>query len=74
MDKESLKEIVLFRYASGKSTGYKNVYKILAGHNYFIDIDKHEIKKKYFNIFSSFEDNFNKNFLNITKMLCLIHL
>ena len=68
VDKESLKEIVLFRYASGKSTGYKNVYKILAGHNYFIDIDKHEIKKKkYFNIFSSFEDNFNKNFLNITK-------
>ena len=50
VDKESLKEIVLFRYASGKSTGYKNVYKILAGH-YFIDIDKHDKEKKILQYF-----------------------
>ena len=46
VDKKSLKEIILFRYASGESTGYKNVYKILAGYNYFINIDNHNVKKK----------------------------
>lgn len=69
-DKKSLNEIVLYRYASGKSTGYKNVYKVLAGHNYLIDIDKHKIKKKkYFNIFSTFQNKHDKNFYIQTKNL-----
>ena len=68
VDKKSLREIVFFRYASGKSTGYKNVNKILAGYNYLIDIDTFQVKKKkYFDICSSFENNINKNFLHITK-------
>ena len=68
VDKKSLREIVFFRYASGKSTGYKYVNKILAGYNYLVDIDTFQVKKKkYFDIYSSFKNNINKNFLNVTK-------
>ena len=64
-DKRNLSEIVFFRYASGQSTGYKSVFKVLPGFNYHVDIDNLDIKKeKFFNIADSFKNYKNSNYQN----------
>ena len=55
VDKESLSEILFFRYASGKSTGYKNIFKIPAGYNYSINIETLNVRRtQYFDLAGTF--------------------
>lgn len=58
VDKESLSEILFFRYASGKSTGYKNIFKIPAGYNYSINIETLNVRRtQYFDLAGTFYKN-----------------
>ena len=69
-DKRNLSEIVFFRYASGQSTGYKSVFKVLPGFNYHVDIDNLDIKKeKFFNIADSFKNYKISNYQNHVEKL-----
>ncbi len=66
-DKNKISEIIFFRYASGESTGYKNVFKVLPGYNYEINTQSLNIRKeKYFDISKSFK---NENKLNYIKSI-----
>ena len=70
-DKKNLSEIIFFRYAGGKSTGYKNVYKVLPGFNYHVDVDNLYVKKeRYFDVRQTFKNQRKSNYQsNIEKLL-----